>query len=205
MKCHLIPLLPLLAALRATASFRSPSPLRRNRHYPFQTTIPSSRPCTTLFAATGKNHVIPPAPPPSSRQKPGIVKPSSSSPSPIRYSHFLKLVNAGRVEKVTLTSDGTSLLGINKDGTKIRIDTLPSDVGLLTQLTRHKVDVTVLPRDNSIGSGVVDLFRVLFFPALLFVGMLFLRRRSSSSISGDSERGGRGLRNPLNFGKARTQ
>lgn len=60
-------------------------------------------------------------------------------PSDVRYSDFLKLVNADRIEKVTFSSDGTQLLGVDVDGARLKIEALPNDPGLLTQLTEHKV------------------------------------------------------------------
>ena len=60
-------------------------------------------------------------------------------PSDIRYSDFLKLVNGDKVEKVTFSADGTQLLGVDVDGTRLKIETLPNDPDLLTQLTTHKV------------------------------------------------------------------
>ena len=60
-------------------------------------------------------------------------------PSPVRYSDFLKLVNADKIEKVTFSADGSQLLGVDVDGSRLRIDTLPNDPDLLSQLTEHKV------------------------------------------------------------------
>ena len=70
---------------------------------------------------------------------PVVQQNSYGQPSDIRYSDFLKLVNADRVEKVTFSSDGTQLLGVDVDGARIKIASLPNDPGLLTQLTNHKV------------------------------------------------------------------
>ena len=60
-------------------------------------------------------------------------------PSEVRYSDFLRLVDADRIEKVTFSSDGTQLLGVDVDGARVKIEALPSDPDLLTQLTSHKV------------------------------------------------------------------
>lgn len=60
-------------------------------------------------------------------------------PSDVRYSDFLRLVNGDRIEKVTFSSDGTQLLGVDVDGTRLKIESLPNDPDLLTQLTQHKV------------------------------------------------------------------
>ena len=72
------------------------------------------------------------------------LKPSpGGAPVAVRYSDFLKLVNADRVEKVTFSADGTKLLGVDTDGTRIAIEALPNDPDLLTSLTSHKVRTDV--------------------------------------------------------------
>lgn len=78
-------------------------------------------------------------PPPSISDVPIIQKTPGGAPSDVRYSDFLKLVNANRIEKVTFSADGTKLLGVDTDGTRLAIESLPSDPDLLTQLTSHKV------------------------------------------------------------------
>jgi len=60
-------------------------------------------------------------------------------PTDVRYSDFLRLVNGDRIEKVTFSSDGTQLLGVDVDGVRLKIEALPNDPELLTQLTTHKV------------------------------------------------------------------
>ena len=78
-------------------------------------------------------------PPPSSPNVPVIQRSVGGAPSDVRYSDFLKLVNANRIEKVTFSADGTKLLGVDVDGVRLQIESLPSDPDLLTQLTSHKV------------------------------------------------------------------
>jgi cell division protease FtsH len=69
-----------------------------------------------------------------------VVQPNQyGQPSSIRYSDFVKLVNTDRIEKVTFSSDGTQLLGVDVDGTRLKIEALPNDPDLLSQLTSHKV------------------------------------------------------------------
>jgi cell division protease FtsH len=60
-------------------------------------------------------------------------------PNVVRYSDFLRLVKADRMEKVTFSSDGTQLLGVDVDGARVQIEALPNDPDLLTELTHHKV------------------------------------------------------------------
>jgi hypothetical protein len=77
--------------------------------------------------------------PPASSNLPVVQPNTYGQPSDIRYSDFLKLVNADRIEKVTFSSDGTQLLGVDADGVRVKIEALPNDPDLLTQLTSHKV------------------------------------------------------------------
>lgn len=137
-------------------------------------------------------------PPPSTPDIPIIQRSVGGAPSDIRYSDFLKLVNANRIEKVTFSADGTKLLGVDTDGARIQIESLPSDPDLLTQLTSHKVDVTVLPAQESGGLG--DLVQSLFFPALIFAGLFFLSRRAGGVGGGFG-----GPNNPMGFGKAKAE
>ena len=68
-----------------------------------------------------------------------VIQKNQYGPSDVRYSDFLKLVNADKIEKVTFSADGTQLLGVDTDGTRLKIEALPNDPGLLSQLTDHKV------------------------------------------------------------------
>ena len=81
-------------------------------------------------------------PPPASNDVPVVVANSYGQPTDVRYSDFVKLVNADRIEKVTFSSDGTQLLGVDVDGVRVKIEALPNDPDLLTSLTQHKVRVT---------------------------------------------------------------
>ena len=70
---------------------------------------------------------------------PVIQANSYGQPTDVRYSDLLKLINADRIEKVTFSADGSQLLGVDVDGARLKIETLPNDPDLLTQLTNHKV------------------------------------------------------------------
>ena len=70
-----------------------------------------------------------------------IVKSPGGGPTDVRYSEFLRLVDGEKIEKVTFSSDGTQLLGVDVDGTRLKIQSLPNDPDLLTQLTSHKVRI----------------------------------------------------------------
>jgi len=79
-------------------------------------------------------------PPPPRNDLPVIQKSLGGRPVAVRYSDFLSLVDADRVEKVTFNADGTSLLGLDRqNGNRFAIEALPDDPDLLTQLTQHKV------------------------------------------------------------------
>mmetsp|Transcript_73509 Transcript_73509/g.212925 ORF Transcript_73509/g.212925 Transcript_73509/m.212925 type:complete len:676 (+) Transcript_73509:170-2197(+) len=129
-----------------------------------------------------------------------VIQKSSYGPTDVRYSDFLKLVNADKIEKVTFSADGTQLLGVDVDGTRVKIEALPNDPDLLTQLTEHKVDVTVLPTQEA--SGLGELAQSLIFPAALFAGLFFLSRRGGGP-AGMGGMGGPG--NPMGFGKSKAQ
>jgi len=131
-----------------------------------------------------------------------VIQSKGGAPVDVRYSDFLKLVNGDRVEKVTFSSDGTQLLGVDTEGVRIKIESLPNDPDLLTQLTSHKVDVTVLPANEGQG-GLGELAQSLILPAALFAGLFFLSRRGGDG--GGNMPGGMGGQNPMGFGKAKTE
>mmetsp|Transcript_10965 Transcript_10965/g.16948 ORF Transcript_10965/g.16948 Transcript_10965/m.16948 type:complete len:686 (-) Transcript_10965:145-2202(-) len=137
----------------------------------------------------------------TSKELPTIVQNQYGQPTEVRYSDFLRLVDADRVEKVTFSSDGQQLLGVDVDGARIKIESLPNDPELLTQLTSHKVDVTVLPAQEA--SGLGELAQSLIFPAALFAGLFFLSRRQGGAGMGGGMGGGPG--NPMGFGKSKAE
>ncbi|KAL7451934.1 hypothetical protein ACHAWC_003692 [Mediolabrus comicus] len=128
-----------------------------------------------------------------------VIQSRGGAPVDVRYSDFLKLVNGDRIEKVTFSADGTQLLGVDTDGTRIKLEALPNDPDLLTQLTNHKVDVTVLPSNEAAG-GLGDLAQSLILPAALFAGLFFLSRRAGGGMG---PMGGPG--NPMGMGKSKAQ
>merc|ERR1719217_122966 len=129
-----------------------------------------------------------------------VIQSRGGAPVDVRYSDFLKLVNGDKIEKVTFSADGTQLLGVDTDGTRIKLEALPNDPDLLTQLTTHKVDVTVLPSNEAAG-GLGDLAQSLILPAALFAGLFFLSRRSGGGMPGGM--GGPG--NPMGMGKSKAE
>lgn len=128
-----------------------------------------------------------------------VVQRVGGAPGPVRYSEFLKLVDSDQIEKVTFSSDGTKLLAVDNDGGRVAIEALPNDPELLNQLTKHKVDVTVLPAQEEGGLGA--LAQSLVLPAVLFGGLFFLSRRSGGGMPGGM--GGPG--GPMGMGKSKAQ
>ncbi|GMH53146.1 hypothetical protein TL16_g01383, partial [Triparma laevis f. inornata] len=119
-----------------------------------------------------------------------------------RYSDFMKNVKDDKLEKVTFSSDGTKLLAVDTDGQRLKIDALPNDPELLTMLTQHKVDVTVLPAQQASGAG--ELAQSLIFPAVLFAGLFFLSRRAGGGGQ-PGPGGGMGGGGPMDFGKSQAK
>merc|ERR1712176_1726285 len=134
----------------------------------------------------------------SSSQNLPVIESRGGAPVDVRYSDFLRLVNGDRIEKVTFSADGTKLLGVDTDGVRVKIEALPNDPDLLTSLTTHKVDVTVLPNNEAV-NGLGELAQSLIFPVLLFAGLFFLSRRAG----GGGGMGGPG--NPMGFGKSKAE
>ena len=131
-----------------------------------------------------------------------VIESRGGAPAAVRYSDFLRLVNADRIEKVTFSADGTQLLGVDTEGVRIKIEALPNDPDLLTQLTSHKVDVTVLPANEGGAGGLGELAQSLILPAALFAGLFFLSRRGGGQMPGGM---GGGPGNPMGFGKSKAQ
>merc|ERR1711966_322711 len=132
-----------------------------------------------------------------------VIQSRGGAPGAVRYSDFLKLVKSDKIEKVTFSADGTQLLGVDTDGTRLKIEALPNDPDLLTELTGHKVDVTVLPNTEGGSGGLGELAQSLVLPAVLFAGLFFLSRNSGGAGGAGGMGGGPG--NPMGFGKAKAE
>ena len=87
---------------------------------------------------------------------------------------------------------------VDTDGNRYKLDALPNDPTLLDTLTKHKVDVTVLPAQQAAASG--DLVRSLIFPALLFGGLFLLSRRGGQDGGMGGGMGGMG--GPMDLGRS---
>mmetsp|Transcript_24694 Transcript_24694/g.28137 ORF Transcript_24694/g.28137 Transcript_24694/m.28137 type:complete len:712 (+) Transcript_24694:156-2291(+) len=170
-----------------------------------------------LFAAD-----VPLPPPPKLTQEyndegiPIIKSNTYGQPTEIRYSDFLKMVDGDRMEKVTFSADGKQLLAVDVDGDRLKIDVLPNDPDLVNQLTKHKVDVSVLPEQKKDDGSLGSLAQSLIFPAILFGGLFFLSRRGGGEgggmggpgggMGGMGGMGGGGMGGPgQQFGKSKSQ
>ena len=170
-------------------------------------------------------------PPASTSIELPVIKQTGAGPADVRYSDFLRLVSANRIEKATFSADGTQLLGVDVDGVRVKIESLPNDPSLLTELTDHKVrqlcmfaflpfclfltkwkfyrslfqvDVTVLPQQEE--SGLGSLAQSLLLPAALFAGLFFLSRNAGGAGGGMGGMGGSGgPGNPMGFGKSKAE
>jgi len=167
-----------------------------------KTNFRSSSSSTTLSMALDID-VDAVAAPPTPAAVEMIVKSPGGGPTDVRYSEFLRLVNGDKIEKVTFSSDGTQLLGVDVDGTRLKIESLPNDPDLLTQLTDHKIDVTVLPQQEA--SGLGELAQSLIFPAALFAGLFFLSRGSQGQGGGMPGGGPGGMGGMGGFGKSKAE
>ncbi len=110
-----------------------------------------------------------------------------------RYSQFVQEVEAGRVERVSLSSDrSAAVVKTNFDDTKKRV-TLVNDPDLIETLTKNDVDISVLPQTDE--GFWFKALSSLFFPVLLLVGLFFLLRRAQSGPGSQA----------MNFGKSKAR
>lgn len=92
-----------------------------------------------------------------------------------QYERFLQEVQAGRVERVHLTSERTKAIVTAEDGTRVRVNKVPNDPQLSSFLAKNKVEMLILPQqDNSIWFKALTS---LFFPILVLTGAFLLLRR----------------------------
>ena len=98
-------------------------------------TLPRVAPITARFMAMEEA----PAAAAANADNLPVIQSRGGAPVDVRYSDFLKLVDANKIEKCTFSADGTQLLGVDTEGVRIKIEALPNDPDLLTQLTSHKV------------------------------------------------------------------
>merc|ERR1711966_334507 len=85
------------------------------------------------------------------------------------------------------------------DGNRYKLDALPNDPTLLDTLSKHKVDVTVLPQQNAAQGGGGSILQSLAFPLLLFGGLFLLSNRGQDG----GMPGGGG--NPMQMGQSQAK
>ena len=137
---------------------------------------------------------------------PAMMQRSVQTVENIRYSDFVNAVEKDEIEKVSFSYDGKKLVAVDTDGVRVKLDSIPNDPELLTILTKHKVDVTVMPNQtNQGGGGGLGQLGGLIFPALLFGSLLFLSRRGGGQGGGGGMGGGGmpGGGNPMEMTKSK--
>ncbi|CAM9129904.1 unnamed protein product [Pylaiella littoralis] len=136
---------------------------------------------------------------------PAMMQRSSQTVENIRYSDFVSAVEKDEIEKVSFSYDGKKLVAVDTDGVRVKLGSIPNDPELLTILTKHKVDVTVMPNQTSQGGGGLGQLGGLIFPALLFGSLLFLSRRGGGQGGGGGMGGGGmpGGGNPMGMTKSK--
>ncbi|CAD7699626.1 unnamed protein product [Ostreobium quekettii] len=114
-----------------------------------------------------------------------------------RYSEFVGAVQAGKVERVRFSKDGTSLQATAVDGRRAVV-VLPNDPDLVDILAKNGVDISVAEGEQE--GNFVALLGNLLFPLLALGGLFLLFRR------GGAEGGGPlGPGNPMDFGRNKSK
>ncbi|MBD2325401.1 hypothetical protein [Alkalinema sp. FACHB-956] len=73
------------------------------------------------------------------------TKPSIPVDGTWEYREFIQQVETKQVEKVSVSSDRTQAIATRKDGQRFLIHLSKEDPNLITTLTQHGVDISVLP------------------------------------------------------------
>eukprot|EP01024_Parvocaulis_polyphysoides_P008965 TRINITY_DN12718_c0_g1_i1.p1 TRINITY_DN12718_c0_g1~~TRINITY_DN12718_c0_g1_i1.p1 ORF type:complete len:609 (-),score=128.41 TRINITY_DN12718_c0_g1_i1:282-2075(-) len=115
------------------------------------------------------------------------------------YSDFIRVVQAGNVERVRFSKDGSQLQLTAIDGRRAQV-TLPNDPELVDILAKNGVDISVSEGDQQ--GNYVALLGNLLFPVIAFIGLFLLFRRSSDGSPGMGPLGGGG---PMDFGKSKSK
>lgn len=92
-----------------------------------------------------------------------------------RYSEFVNAVQAGKVERVRFSKDGSQLQLTAADGRRAMV-TLPSDPDLVDILAKNNVDISVSEGEQQ--GNYVSLLGNLLFPLIAFGGLFYLFRRA---------------------------
>jgi cell division protease FtsH len=140
-----------------------------------------------------------------SKQAPQIYSQAASSDYQLpegnqwRYSEFLNAVQAGKVERVRFSKDGSQLQLTAVDGRRALV-VLPNDPDLVDILAKNNVDISVSEGEQQ--GNYVALLGNLLFPLIAFGGLFFLFRRAGGSGQGGpmGPMGG-----PMDFGKSKSK
>ena len=120
-----------------------------------------------------------------------------------RYSEFINAVQAGKVERVRFSKDGSQLQLTAVDGRRALV-VLPNDPDLVDILAKNGVDISVSEGEQQ--GNYVALLGNLLFPIVAFAGLFFLFRRSGSGgQGGGGPLGGGGMGGPMDFGKSKSK
>lgn len=174
-----------------------------NTLFPQKSLPQRQRASSTLFASssTVNQHAHPPSSSPHT-----VVQTSSHH---VRYSDFLKLVQRNQLSRVTFSPESDYILAQDKLGRRMTVSNLEQEEEtLLKELTRHKVDITVLPARSVSSNPVMVLVQSVLIPVAFLLGLRFLMQRSFRSGVNGSGGGASGRRNgnpnsPLAFGKVK--
>lgn len=109
-----------------------------------------------------------------------------------RYSQFIDRVEAGQVEKVSITSDRSKALATTSDGQRVSVN-LAADPGLLNVLQTNGVDISVSPQAED--NPIARVLSTLLIPFLLLVVLFFVLRRAQNGPGSQA----------MNFGKSRAR
>ncbi len=91
------------------------------------------------------------------------------------YSEFVNAVEAGKVERVRFSKDGSQLQLTAVDGRRATV-VLPNDPELVDTLAKNGVDISVSEGDQQ--GNYVALLGNILFPLIAFGGLFFLFRRA---------------------------
>jgi len=116
-----------------------------------------------------------------------------------RYSEFINAVQAGKVERVRFSKDGSQLQLTAVDGRRANV-VLPNDPELVDILASNGVDISVSEGENQ--GNYAALLGNLLFPLIAFGGLFFLFRRAQGGQGGGGPMGPGG---PMDFGKSKSK
>merc|ERR1711966_590475 len=108
-------------------------------------------------------------------------------------------VQAGKVERVLFSKDGSQLQLTAVDGRRANV-VLPNDPELVDILASNGVDISVSEGENQ--GNYAALLGNLLFPLIAFGGLFFLFRRAQGGQGGGGPMGPGG---PMDFGKSKSK